>query len=210
MLLLLSNLIDIIPCLFSVLCDGSSHILGMAILFFKHRVLRQLFPQALSLEPNPSTPSRPVRLDLQSTVWAEPERSIGLEHSLVKSTSCWQAIGPAQELWANLGPQIRRLIENSEDILDEGEQKSRNFSIELYMIGHDKTCAVPTVVFSSTSRPKRLRAKALLNSSKLLDKHPAMKICTLESCPSCAIPGLLFLCASAQAAEKAHNRLALF
>lgn len=138
---------------------------------------------ALSLEPNPSTPSRPIRLYPQSTVWAEPERSIGLEHSLVKSPSCWQAIGPAQELWANLGPQIRRLIENSEDILDEGEQKSRNLSIELYMIGRDKTCAVPTVVFSSTSRPKRRRAKDLLKKSKLLDKHPAVKICTLEKLP---------------------------
>ena len=161
----------------------------MAFPTFKHRVVLFLFRKTPKTPPNTASSPNISRPNVKSTAWPEPEESIGLSYRPVNRMSCWHAIGPASRLWDETGPQIRSLIESSEEVLEEGEAKYRPLGFGLYMFGDDRACAVPVIIFSSTSRRKRLCAQDLLKRSKILNAHPAVRVKTLDRMPTLPYAG---------------------
>lgn len=120
----------------------------------------------------------------QQPLWPAPEDSVGSKCQNVGSLVAWEVIGPALEVMEKLTVEIGALLEKHKDSLEHSEDKPRTISFNMWMVGSQPTCAVPTLVFSSKSRRKRRYAKALLKDSKLLDAYPGVKVKTLEKMPA--------------------------
>lgn len=76
------------------------------------------------------------------------------------------------------------MLDNHQEILEQGELKPRAVSFHMWMIGSVASAANPTIVFSSKSRRQRTFAKVLLKESKLLDNYPGITIKTLDKAPA--------------------------
>ena len=79
---------------------------------------------------------------------------------------------------------IKEMLDNHQEILEQGELKPRAVSFHMWMIGSVASAANPAIVFSSKSRRQRTFAKVLLKESKLLDSYPGIKIKTLDKAPA--------------------------
>ena len=117
--------------------------------------------------------------------WPEPENSIARPCELrFKKTQCWEVKGPALDLFIEIAPAIDKLIENNQEMIEQGEPKSRGLSFNIWMEGSKPSSARPIIVFSSRSRRQRSFAKALLKDSGILDKHPHVSIKALDRMPA--------------------------
>lgn len=118
------------------------------------------------------------------SMWPDPEQSIGRECSKISGLRCWEVTGPALEIINKLSIPIKEMLDNHQEILEQGELKPRAVSFHMWMIGSAASAANPTIVFSSKSRRQRTFAKVLLKESKLLDNYPGIKIKTLDKAPA--------------------------
>lgn len=117
--------------------------------------------------------------------WPEPEKSIGRPCAQrLRVTECWEVVGPALELMQKLSPDIKRLLEENRELLEQGEDRPRVVAFNMWMEGSKPTSAQPIIVFSSKSRRQRSFAKALLKQSGLLADHPSIQIKTLDKMPA--------------------------
>ena len=128
--------------------------------------------------------SIPSILTASKLTWPDPERSIGRECSKISGLRCWEVTGPALEIMNKLSIPIKEMLDNYQEILEQGELKPRAVSFHMWMIGNAASAANPTIVFSSKSRRQRTFAKVLLKESKLLDNHPGIRIKTLDKAPA--------------------------
>ena len=128
--------------------------------------------------------SIPSILTASKSTWPDPERSIGRECSKISGLRCWEATGPALEIMNKLSIPIKEMLDNYQEILEQGELKPRAVSFHMWMIGTVASAANPTIVFSSKSRRQRTFAKVLLKESKLLDNYPGIRIKTLDKAPA--------------------------
>lgn len=118
-------------------------------------------------------------------LWPSPEASVGQPCTLmIEGTQCWEAVGPAADAMKALYPHIKELLENNQELLEQGEDKPRGLGFNMWMEGKRPAASHPLVVFSSKSRRQRLQAKQLLKQSQLLDKYPGIKIKTLNKMPA--------------------------
>ncbi|KAL9608781.1 MAG: hypothetical protein Q9167_006404 [Letrouitia subvulpina] len=123
--------------------------------------------------------------DSKKESWPEPEKSIGRPCELhFKNTKCWEVVGPVLEIFNEIAPAIDKLIEDNQELLDQGEPKSRGIGFAMWMEGSKPSSARPVIVFSSRSRRQRSYAKALLKESSILDKHPGVLIKALDKMPA--------------------------
>ena len=117
--------------------------------------------------------------------WPEPEKSIGRPCvQKMRGTECWEVVGPALELMQKLSPDIKRLLEDNRELLEQGEDRPRVVAFNMWMEGSKPASAQPIIVFSSKSRRQRSFAKALLRQSGLLAGQPHIQIKTLDKMPA--------------------------
>lgn len=117
--------------------------------------------------------------------WPEPEKSIGRPCSQkIRGTHCWEVVGPALDLMEELSPSIKQLLEDNQELLEQGEDRPRVVAFNMWMEGSKPSSAEPIIVFSSKSRRQRSCAKALLKQSDLLVEHPGIRIRTLDTMPA--------------------------
>jgi len=83
-----------------------------------------------------------------------------------------------------LYPHIKQLIENNQEVLEQGEDKARIIGFNLWMQGNSPGTSQPIIVFSSKSWRQRTQAKKLLMQSGLLHGYPGIKIKTLDRMPA--------------------------
>ncbi|KAI4211384.1 MAG: hypothetical protein LQ351_005810 [Letrouitia transgressa] len=123
--------------------------------------------------------------DSKKESWPEPEKSIGRPCELrYKNTECWEAVGPVLEIFNEIAPAIDKLIEDNQELLEQGEPKSRGISFAMWMEGSKPSSARPVIVFSSRTRRQRSYAKTLLKESSILDKHPGVSVKALDKMPA--------------------------
>lgn len=150
---------------------------------------RQTFRQSLSDHAKSSLPSlvrsSTIFFDSKKENWPEPEKSIGRPCELLfKNTECWEVVGPVLDIFNKIAPAIDKLIEDNQELLEQGEPKSRGISFAMWMEGSKPSSARPVIVFCSRSRRQRSYAKALLKESSILDKHPGVSIKALDKMPA--------------------------
>jgi len=117
--------------------------------------------------------------------WPLPENSVGQLCTMnIRGTQCWEALGPAGDAMKELYPHIKQLLENNQELLEQGEDKPRSIGFNLWMEGKSPDTSQPVIVFSSKSWRQRTRAKELLKQSDLLHGYPGIKIKTLERMPA--------------------------
>ena len=117
--------------------------------------------------------------------WPEPEKSIGRPCSQkIRGTHCWEVVGPALDLMEELSPSIKQLLEDNQELLEQGEDRPRVVAFNMWMEGSRPSSAEPIIVFSSKGRRQRSCAKALLKQSDLLVEHPSIRIRTLDTMPA--------------------------
>lgn len=123
--------------------------------------------------------------DSKKQLWPDPEKSVGNPCVMVfKGTQCWEAVGLAGDAMKDLCPRIKELLENSQELLEEGEEKPRGIGFNMWMEGKDPATSQPIIVFSSKSRRQRTCAKSLLKQSQILQRYPGIKVKTLDRMPA--------------------------
>lgn len=123
--------------------------------------------------------------DSKKEPWPEPEKSIGRACvQKMRGTECWEVIGPALELMERLSPEIKQLLEDNQELLEQGEDRPRVVAFNMWMAGSKPSTASPIIVFSSKSKRQRSFAKVLLKDSGLLAEHPSIQIKTLDKMPA--------------------------
>ena len=117
--------------------------------------------------------------------WPEPEKSVGRPCELkFRRTECWEVTGPALDLFNRVAPAIDKLLEDNQELLEQGEPKPRGISFNMWMEGSKPSTAQPLIVFSSKSRRQRSYAKALLKESGILHDQPAVSVKALDKMPA--------------------------
>ena len=110
-------------------------------------------------------------------IWPSPELSIGRPCPTNSSSGCcWEAIGPARDAFQEVAEKIGKLFQSQNDYLDEGEEHSFTFSYGIWMVGWDKTHAVPTIILGCESTAVRTKAKNVLKDSGLLKPFPGIAL----------------------------------
>jgi hypothetical protein len=118
-------------------------------------------------------------------IWPFPEKSVGQQCTMnIRGTQCWEARGPACDAMNELYPHIKQLLENNQELLEQGEDKPRIIGFNMWMEGKSPGTSQPVIVFSSKSWRQRTRAKELLKQSGLLNGYPGIKIKTLDRMPA--------------------------
>ena len=130
------------------------------------------------------TNNMPFIFDSKKPTWPNPVDSIGEEIMSIGALRCWLPIGPALAAFEVLARDIQDLLEHHKDALKRGESRLRAISIKMLMIGSNAESASPTIVFISESPRQRALAKALLKTSKLLDRYPGVRIRTIDRMPA--------------------------
>jgi hypothetical protein len=119
------------------------------------------------------------RFALPKSQWPNPELSIGTRCNRMGINECWEAIGPAQELFAQISQEIADLLDKRVDELMEGEPVTKILTFGMYMIGRTSTVAQPTLVVTCERQKPRRRAIKFIKESSILKGHP--KIAFAES-----------------------------
>lgn len=121
--------------------------------------------------------SRIRRLALKKTLWPNPHLSIGTKCSRMGDNECWQAIGPAQALFAQISRPIGELLDTRVDEIEEGEPVAGNIlTYGMYMIGRDLITARPTLIVTCQRSKPRRRAINFIKESGILKDHPRISL----------------------------------
>jgi hypothetical protein len=98
---------------------------------------------------------------------------------------CWEAIGPAQELFRQVSKKIADLLDERIDDLEEGELHAGVFvTFGMYMIGKSPAAARPTLIISCQSAKPRRRAIKFIKESLILKGYPKMELAESSICPT--------------------------
>jgi hypothetical protein len=116
--------------------------------------------------------------------WHEPERSIGIQCNSFGAYQCWEADGPAKQLFAEISADIAALLYARADEIDYGEPLAGHvLMFGLYMIGRDRSKARPTLLFSHPQPKPRQRAKKFVKESDILQRYPKVVLAESREAP---------------------------
>lgn len=116
--------------------------------------------------------------------WPNPQLSIGKQCDRLGRQDCWVAVGPAQELFAQISWEISNLLYARIDELEEGESPAGDIIMfNMYMIGKSPTTARPVLLFTCQSQKRRRRAIRFLKESSLLKTHPKIALAEAAMSP---------------------------
>jgi hypothetical protein len=120
------------------------------------------------------------RFSLQKSEWPDPHLSIGTKCNRMGSNECWEATGPAQELFAQISQSVGDLLNARVDDIEEGEPVAGHIlTFGMYMIGKGPRTARPTLIFTCQRPKPRRRAIKFIKESEILKNYP--KIALAES-----------------------------
>jgi hypothetical protein len=85
----------------------------------------------------------------------------------------WEATGLARETYSPLSKEIKRILEDRIEFLDEGKPVPKIVTFSLYMTSWKTTSARPTIIFCCEWPLPRWRAHDLIKENGILDKHPS-------------------------------------
>lgn len=97
----------------------------------------------------------------------QSKESIGTMCEPLGKYQCWHITGPADEQTRELGIEIRALLKEYRNEIQEGENPIMSLSANIYMVGRSETTAIPTVLISGRENPRKA-ALNLLHKKKIL------------------------------------------
>jgi hypothetical protein len=102
--------------------------------------------------------------------WSDPKKSIGKFRGIKSGKlNCWEAEGPAKELFEQIKPHIKELLESA-----CGPVPSSSFiHFDIFMFGETQASACPYIMFSCKHREPRINAVTAMRKSNILDHCPA-------------------------------------
>ncbi|KAE9365861.1 hypothetical protein N431DRAFT_418721 [Stipitochalara longipes BDJ] len=117
---------------------------------------------------------------LKKAQWPNPHLSLGIQCNRLGSNECWQAVGPAQDLFGLVSKSIGDLLDARVEDLEEGEPVAGHILLfGMYMIGKSATTAQPTLLLTCQRPKPRRRAIKYIRESGILKGYP--KILLAES-----------------------------
>lgn len=123
------------------------------------------------------------RFSLQKSQWPNPHLSIGTKCNRMGSNKCWEASGPAQELFAQISQNVGDLLDARVEDIEEGEPVAGHVLIfGMYMIGKDIDTARPTLVFTCQRPKPRRRAIKFIKESEILKDHSKIALAEKWCC----------------------------
>ncbi|CAI7585931.1 unnamed protein product [Penicillium glandicola] len=101
--------------------------------------------------------------------WPDPERSIGKLRGMKKGKfNCWEAEGPAKDIFEQVKPSITELLESA----CVPVPSSSFVMFDIFMIGETRETALPHIMFSCKRRESRKIALDAMKKSNILDQCP--------------------------------------
>ncbi|KAL9594019.1 MAG: hypothetical protein Q9179_005587 [Wetmoreana sp. 5 TL-2023] len=74
--------------------------------------------------------------DSKKPSWSDPEKSTGRPCDLkFRGAECWEVTGPALDVFTKVAPAITRLLADNQELLEQGEAKSRVVMFNMWMVG---------------------------------------------------------------------------
>jgi hypothetical protein len=126
--------------------------------------------------------------------WPNTHLSLGTNCSQLGSYHCWEAIGPAKEVFDVLKLPIKRLLDARVEELEANDPVAGHILVYgMYMIGKEEATARPTILFSCQSARMRRRAIQYMKESRVLKDHPTVKMAESVAPPTVAGRGRLTL-----------------
>jgi hypothetical protein len=107
-------------------------------------------------------------LKRNETVWPNPEASIGVFYRQMGRMCCWEAVGPAREVFVQIADDIKLYLEKSSDPV------SHTVTWTIYMIGRTKKLAKPTIMFCCQAPGPRKMVRKMIEESEILVKYPGI------------------------------------
>jgi hypothetical protein len=118
------------------------------------------------------------------STWPDPQLSLGTKCNRLGGNECWEAVGPAQELFSKISANVGELLDALIDDLEEGEPVDGNIlTFGMYMIGKNPATARPTLLFTCQTPNPRQRAIKFLKESALLKGYPKIALAESSVCP---------------------------
>ncbi|KAJ4422291.1 Protein png1 [Gnomoniopsis sp. IMI 355080] len=113
----------------------------------------------------------------KSNTWPDPQRSIGTFIVKVGKDSIWEAIGPAQDAFKILAPEIKDYPQLSVEPIP------CFISWSIYMLGRDVNTASPTIIFCGEVPKHRKAIRRAVKDSGIL--RPDFKTADMPTPPGC-------------------------
>jgi hypothetical protein len=125
------------------------------------------------------------RFTLQTKApWPNPQLSLGGKCDNLGANECWEAVGPAQEVFSKLAAKIGAILDTRVDELEEGEPMDGNpTTFGMYMIGKTPATARPTVLFTCQSANPRQRAVKFVKEAGILKEYPGIALAGSSTTP---------------------------
>ncbi|KAH0541248.1 hypothetical protein FGG08_004253 [Glutinoglossum americanum] len=101
--------------------------------------------------------------------WPNPEDSTGVWYRKMGRYDCWEATGPAREIFVQLAEQIKIYLESCSDPVPH------TVTWSIYMIGKSKPTARPTVMFCCKEAKPRRTVRKMIDDSGILLDYPGVK-----------------------------------
>lgn len=101
--------------------------------------------------------------------WPDPQLSIGAFIVTIGRNSIWEAIGPARDAFAILGPEIQAYLNLSTEPIP------CYVTWSIYMLGRAASTASPTVIFCGSILKHREDIRKSVKHSGILSRYPGFK-----------------------------------
>jgi hypothetical protein len=174
-------------------------------LIAKTAVIKTQVSNQLTLTPDsdaerPQTQRKPWQklgrfMNLKAS-WPDPHLSIGTKCNRMGVNDCWEAVGPAKALYAEIAPRIGKLLDDRMDELEEGEPVAVDIlTFGMYMVGKTPKVARPTLLFTCQRKNPRRRAIRFVEQSSILKGKPKITLAESAIVPTATNNNYLMLLA---------------
>ncbi|KAA8619050.1 hypothetical protein A1F94_005454 [Pyrenophora tritici-repentis] len=99
--------------------------------------------------------------------WPSPQDSVGRFLVKIGGQSCWEAIGPARDIFLEIGPVVKEYLDK------HSEPKPSWITWSLYMIGVAPESSTPTIIFCSENEEYRKDTRDIIKASGTLRRYAA-------------------------------------
>ncbi|KAK4169588.1 PNG1 with de-n-glycosylation function [Cladorrhinum sp. PSN259] len=113
----------------------------------------------------------------EEAAWPNPECSLGRLIKKYGKVNCWEAMGPAREVFNEIAPDIKEYLDRSVEPI------STWVTWSIYMFGKTPKTANPTIVFCCEVAAHRKEVKNIIADSGLLDGYRGLKTAHMPRAP---------------------------
>ncbi|RMZ71088.1 PNG1- with de-N-glycosylation function (N-glycanase) [Pyrenophora seminiperda CCB06] len=123
-------------------------------------------------------PTRTKKLTAKSC-WPSPHESVGRFLVKIGGQFCWEAIGPARNVFLEICPIMKEYLDK------HSEPKPCYTTWSIYMVGHTPETSIPTIIFCCENEDYRKEARDMIRSSGILKNHAGIALKHLPRAPDC-------------------------